>query len=393
MRAILFSLLLFFTIKSVAEEGERPHICLNMIVKNESQVIRRCLESVKPLIDYWVIVDTGSSDGTQKIIQDFMKDIPGELHQRPWVNFEHNRNEALSLAKDKADYLLFIDADDKLDIPKDFIRPKLDQDCYQLKIQYAGSTYYRIQLVNTSLDWKWGGVVHEALVCDQMKTIENLADISMIIIGGGDRSCDPKKYQKDAQLLEDALKKDPSSTRNVFYLAQSYRDAQMPELALKNYERRVAMGGWEEEIFWSLYQIALLQETLKMPEETVVKSYLKAFHFRPTRIEPLYHLCVYYRKKENYLLSYLLANHALGIKQPNDPLFVESWIYDYGILLESSISAYWIERYDESFYSCYQLLSKNSLPQNVKECVQRNLTFVLPKVAIKPPDHLIDKAG
>src|SRR5574340_542399 len=89
-------------------------ICLNMIVKNESKVIERCLASVKPIIDTWVIVDTGSTDGTQAIVREFLKDIPGELHERPWVNFGHNRNEALELARGKADYLLLIDADDKL---------------------------------------------------------------------------------------------------------------------------------------------------------------------------------------------------------------------------------------------------------------------------------------
>jgi glycosyltransferase involved in cell wall biosynthesis len=39
-------------------------ICLNMIVKGESRVIQRALASVKHLIDYWVIVDTGSTDGS-----------------------------------------------------------------------------------------------------------------------------------------------------------------------------------------------------------------------------------------------------------------------------------------------------------------------------------------
>ena len=88
-----------------------PTICLNMIVKNESHVICRCLASVKPFITHWVIVDTGSTDGTQAIIQDYLKDVPGQLYERPWVDFSHNRNEALGLAQGAADYVLFIDAD------------------------------------------------------------------------------------------------------------------------------------------------------------------------------------------------------------------------------------------------------------------------------------------
>ena len=44
-------------------------ICLSMIVKNEVSVIGRCLSSLRPIIDRWVIVDTGSSDGTQDAIR------------------------------------------------------------------------------------------------------------------------------------------------------------------------------------------------------------------------------------------------------------------------------------------------------------------------------------
>ena len=64
-----------------------PHIRLNMIVKNEANAILRCLESVKPYIDSWVIVDTGSTDGTQTIIQYYMQAIPGQLFELPWKNF------------------------------------------------------------------------------------------------------------------------------------------------------------------------------------------------------------------------------------------------------------------------------------------------------------------
>src|SRR5581483_2893906 len=332
-----FFILLFFASWNLeASSPERPKVCLNMIVKNESKVIERCLESVKPLIDYCIIVDTGSKDGTQEIIKKFMKDIPGELYERPWVNFAHNRNEALDLAKDKADYLLFIDADDKFEISPDYVRPEFDQDGYYIKINYSGSSYDRVQMIRTDLDWHWGGVVHEALVSYQAHSFGKLDNVTMLIIGGGDRSCDPKKFEKDAKLLEKALKEDPTNARNVFYLAQSYKDAGKLKKAIDVYKRRVAMGGWEQEVFWSLYQIAILQETLEMPEDVVTKGYLKAYHFRPCRVEPLFRLSSYYRRKENYLMGYLFSQFALNMKQPDDPLFVETWIYEHGLVLEHS---------------------------------------------------------
>ena len=60
-------------------------ICLNMIVKDESQVIERCLRSVKPFIHAWAISDTGSTDGTQDIIRRVMADEIGRASCRERV--------------------------------------------------------------------------------------------------------------------------------------------------------------------------------------------------------------------------------------------------------------------------------------------------------------------
>ena len=89
-------------------EADHQTLCLNMIVKNEVSVIARCLASVRPIIDHWVIVDTGSTDGTQDAIRTLMADLPGELHERPWRDFAHNRTEALELARPRGEYVLWI---------------------------------------------------------------------------------------------------------------------------------------------------------------------------------------------------------------------------------------------------------------------------------------------
>jgi glycosyltransferase involved in cell wall biosynthesis len=56
-----------------------PTVCLNMIVRNEAHIVREVLDSVAPFIASWVIVDTGSDDGTQNVISAHMADlgIPG----------------------------------------------------------------------------------------------------------------------------------------------------------------------------------------------------------------------------------------------------------------------------------------------------------------------------
>ena len=78
-----------------------PSICLNMIVKNESHIIKKTLINIIKYVklDYWVICDTGSSDNTINIIQNFFDElnIPGELHKHTWRDFSYNRNLALSV--------------------------------------------------------------------------------------------------------------------------------------------------------------------------------------------------------------------------------------------------------------------------------------------------------
>src|ERR1700722_18328602 len=211
---ILCMMIFLFPFQMQAESQQpRSTICLNMIVKNESKVIKRCLASLLPIIDYWVIVDTGSTDETQQIIKDFMKEngVPGELYERQWIDFSHNRNEALNLARGKADYVFFIDADEYLVYESDFKLPHLDKDFFYVTISHSGSKYSRIHLINNHLDWEWVGVLHELIIPPPSRSYATLEKVVNIFTTEGARSQDPQKYQKDAQLLETALRKDPSN--------------------------------------------------------------------------------------------------------------------------------------------------------------------------------------
>ena len=81
-----------------------------MIVKNESKLILRCLESVRPIVDYVLVEDTGSTDGTQEIIREWLTRVglPGEVYEEPWQDFAYNRSHALSRLRqvDWVDYAL-----------------------------------------------------------------------------------------------------------------------------------------------------------------------------------------------------------------------------------------------------------------------------------------------
>ena len=353
-----------------------------MIVKNEKAVITRCLASLKPIIDHWVIVDTGSTDGTQDVIREFMKDIPGELYERPWKNFEHNRNEALDLAKGKGDYFLIMDADDCLKFDPNFTLPQMNAGSYRLWIKYGGTTYQRHQIIDSSLPWRWVGVLHEVLTCDARYSSEVMDGVTIIVGTDGARSHDPKKYEKDAAVLEEALQKEPENTRYMFYLAQSYRDAGMCEKSIEWYLKRIAKGGWDEEVYWSMVQVGVMEMALKRPDETVIDSFLSAYRRRPFRPEAVMYLAQMYRKQGRYDMAYTLIKLWQIMPKPatQDVLFVQEWMEKYGILFELSVSSFYVGQYQESLDACDRLLATGDLPEGLRNQTAANRQFPLQKL-------------
>lgn len=344
-------------------------ICLNMIVKNEAPVIKRCLQSVKHLIDYWIIVDTGSKDGTQNVIKEFLKDIPGELHERPWVNFGHNRNEALELTRGKADYALFIDADDRLVFSEDFSLPDLEADAYLLVQRETHNNTFRehttFLLIKTGLDYYWKGVLHEGLYAVTPKNTCMLSGVYNEYINDGARSKDPKKIENDIKVLKKGMKEEPDNARYCFYLARTYWSIRDYRSALKYFEKRIKMGGDVLEVYHSHLFTSVCQRLLNYSPEIFIKSFCQAHLYRPSRAEAMYELTRYFVDTQNYLLGYFCARIAMSIPMTTDHLFVESWIYDWGARLFGLVCSYQLGHFQEA-EAILRQLDKTELPSSLR---------------------------
>jgi glycosyltransferase involved in cell wall biosynthesis len=365
-------------------KGDGQTICLSMIVKNETPVISRCLSSLRHLIDYWVIVDTGSSDGTQDAIRTLMKDLPGELHERPWQDFAHNRNQALELAVPHGDYVLIIDADDLLEFEPGFQMPALDADSYMLRIADTSITYQRIQIVRSALPWRWRGVLHEFLACENSRGSVILEGLQLRRNHDGARRRDPETYKRDAAVLEAALQTETDPfmrARYRFYLAQSYRDCGEREKAVQAYLERAELGYWNEEVFFSLYSAAKLQESLGRPFEQVMATYMRACEAVPGRTEALHGASRYCRMSARYQEGFEIAQRGVARREVPDGLFVEPWIYEYGLLDELAVNAYWVGAYRDCLNASERILSERKYPAAERGRIEANAAFAREKLA------------
>ena len=317
------------------------NVCLVAIVKNEAAVIRSMLDSARPFITSWSICDTGSTDGTQGIILEHLKGIPGTLHQRPWVDQQHNRNESIELAEGNADYLLMLDADEVLECAEGFKLPDpLTAYAYGITVRMWDTEFQHLKLVQAGLRWRWIGRRHPYLKADREVVPVTLAGVEVTTPVRGSSNHDPDKYAKHAAELEQDCLETPGSPRLRYYLAQSYRDAGMHEKALENYQRRMTMEGWHEERWSAAYEAAKCLERLGRPMPQVVAAYLAAVELNESRAEPLYCAARYLRWQGRPDMALAFAREAAAIPRPATGLFLEASVYAWRALDELVLCAY-----------------------------------------------------
>ncbi|MCJ2088324.1 glycosyltransferase [Methylobacterium sp. E-005] len=342
-------------------------ICLSMIVKNEAHVIRRCLDSVRPIISHWIIVDTGSTDGTQDVVREALADMPGALVERPWVDFATNRNEALKLARRHGDYVLIIDADDELIIPEGFTMPKLREPGYRFEIVDQHTRYWRNQLVSSRKNWRYRGILHEFLSCPDVDETPILP-LAMRRGDDGARHRDPNEHARDIAVLKDALsvETDPFMiARYTMYLGTTYDAAGEYRKALDCFLKRIELGGWDEEVYFSLLMAAVNAERLGEPADTLLALYERAIQVILARAEARYGASRCCRQNKRFAEGFRYAEAGLGLKLPSEGISLNPWVYDYGLLDEFAVNAYHIGQYGACGSACLKILGQSNVPRDV----------------------------
>lgn len=380
------------------------NIGLVMIVKNESHCVAESLESIRPFIDYYVISDTGSTDNTVEIITTFFQkhNIPGTIYHDEWSGFGDNRSKVLEHARNHVQFAWMLDADDLVntEYTKKDLETKLEMKYNGFQVGMIESDdksffYWRTQIFNLRLRWKYEGVLHEfpCLVNQNQhdpKLIIRLDGWGIISRRLGDRNKMGviEKYKKDAEILLDAVQQNPLNTRNIFYLANSYRDCNEYEKAVFWYQRRADFGGWHEEVYFSLYMAGRILLFYLKKEIEGIKHCLQAYKVTKKRAESIHALVQYLKQNKKYNLALMYNNIIKNITIPEeDGLFIETDIYKFKIKEDNALLSFLNFKYNDI---CLENISDEKVRKDIKILMKIPSIFLETRgIEWKFPEHLI----
>lgn len=366
----------------MAKKQNHRRLCLWTHVQNEAHIISKMLQSAVDYIDYWVIVDNGSTDGTQQIIKDFFEQhgIDGKLYQNEdgWVNPGINRQyawEKLCKTDHFCDYILRIDADEALHVDSDFDWSSIqDEDAYQVIYNSGGGIIPRMWLWNSKLDWYWkNDSAHETIHlkdggCPSQPVLPYA--FRHISTGKGNSYSDPIKFIKDVLKLEIQTHErfrdgatEEDEMYHLYYLCRSFIYAGMDinsDWAYKFFpygksglEMFLRKGVYYHEQFinildpnadelWvSLRNLGLIHQRLNEPEKAL-EAYEKAHAVRGIRPEPLYRLYHIHKQLGNIdsVLHYAKKIKNCNFDIMSDPYDVELFaMYSMNNNLKSEIDS------------------------------------------------------
>jgi glycosyltransferase involved in cell wall biosynthesis len=371
-----------------------PTIGLSIIVKNEAKVIERMLNTVHPILDYYCVVDTGSTDGTQDIIRKFFeeKGIPGEVIDHQWVNFQEARNTALNAVKGKADFGFWIDADEQLTFDPRFNLMSLKMtlakiDGGNVKVTYGDQNYYRMQFFRTEKPWYWYGPVHEVLISDEQMTSAEVPGLGVLVTPDGNSWTSESiqsKYEGHAKILEDYVANDPKKDpRWLFYLAQSYRDAAGEENLKKSlhwYTKRMEnLTGFWEEVYYSGLMAATIKAQLNYPVSEIIEDYLKIGKMNIYRCEHLIPIIMHYHAIKEFDIAYIFSSHAMNYAGkspfPKATLFIDKNTYLWKIYDLHCLSCFYSgrkEEGDQTFKKLLKAKEKGFIPAQELPRIEQN---------------------
>lgn len=333
-----------------------PHVhahnrlLLLLMIKNESAIIERCLAHAVQYVDAVSILDTGSTDDTVQRCEAFLSQTekPFRIETHPFKNFGETRTISFENAQRHAEafgwdpqtsYALAVDADMVIKPQPVFFQYPLTQNGYHLIQENGHLKYYNLRLMRLSHPWKCIGGTHEYWSGDPT---EKVPYELFYIDDKNDGGCKADKFERDVKLLKADIAADPQNARAHYYLGQSLKDLGQFDEAIEMFQKRIDLGGWIEEVWYSMLQIGRCYD--HKGDEHMMELWMnKAFKHHPKRAEPLYHLTRVFRERSQHWKAYHYYQKGRSIPYPKDDvLFVEKQVYEGLFEYENTILACYV---------------------------------------------------
>lgn len=294
-------------------------ISLCMIVKNEADVLARCLESVKDIVDEIIIVDTGSTDNTREIAQKYTD----KTFNFKWIDdFSAARNYAYSKAT--KDYIFWLDADDIIlsdDIKKfkDFKKSlTLDIDNVMMKYNVGfdengtvNYSYFRERLSKRTNNSKWTEPVHECLSIGG-KIINT--DICIT-----HRKEHAAVEGRNISIYKNILSQGSALTpRGLFYYSRELFQNQFIEEAIKYFNAFLETEkGWVEDNISACFDLSKCYNIIG-DKKSMLKVLIRSFEYDTPRAEICCNIGTYHFELADYNKAIFWYKLASGLSKPAD---------------------------------------------------------------------------
>ena len=316
-------------------------ICYTMIVKNGGELLEKVLTDNLPIIDRWCILDTGSTDGTQEVINRVLKNKKGKLFEEPFVDFKFSRNRCLELAGKSCKFICMLDDTYCIrgDLRKflDEVRGDQFSDSFSMLIQSDDTEYYSNRIIKSKTELKYIHRIHEVITNKNNINVTIPAQNAIIFDNRADymenRTMSRKQF--DLDLLFKEVEDDPDDPRALYYIAQTYGCIGDEINKAKYFEQRIAhpVEGYFQEKIDACFELArcynfkvnpLTKElyTIQQPELTdeqwkiCEKFYLQAYSLDNKRPDSLYFIGIYYYLKKDMFNAYNYFKKAFEVGYP-----------------------------------------------------------------------------
>jgi glycosyltransferase involved in cell wall biosynthesis len=374
---------IFTGTKKVSDVKDRPTMAFATMCKNEEHCIGTTLRCAGAHVDYVVVADNGSTDGTFDEVVKFFEEsgLPGTWHVDPWDGYAINKTKMLSYVKDKTEYLLHLDADDRVSDDFYFTNEDAGKDYYLMTMIRGTSSWKATVVYDNSLTWRFIGTAHTIVKANDK---ENLSQGDLTTRGYcncdgiGSRAFDPKKYWYDGERLTkqflDCLFEDPDGllTRSAFYAGQSYMDYGIDgcnEKALQWYRLFLRFKDtWIEEQYEA--QMRLSRILMRMDDhedrfDEIKNEMDKAIAIFNDRAEAYYFFGEYCCKLNMFDLAYIYLKKAqkcsLEAAEKKYVLFVNRNVYGPYINDWLSVACFWTNRTTEGMALINDILDNHSV--------------------------------